>query len=98
MLTTPLLDTVPAYKWLEVLYDLRLDIPSNVLKENDPFETWAVTERGVCLATRSVFANYATLGLVFDSEILILLNSFPYTVRYHFSSPTRQAAGKATTR
>ncbi|XP_043523868.1 pickpocket protein 28-like [Frieseomelitta varia] len=62
IMDTPMFDKVPANKWLEILYDLRKHIPSNVLKENDPYETWVVTERGVCLATRSVFAVYATLN------------------------------------
>ncbi|XP_076681114.1 pickpocket protein 19 [Andrena cerasifolii] len=60
MSATPLFDKVPPSKWLEILYDLRKDVPPNVLKEDDPYETWVTTERGVCLVSRSVFAVYAT--------------------------------------
>ncbi|XP_076231108.1 pickpocket protein 19 [Calliopsis andreniformis] len=59
MSNTPLFDKVPSSKWLEILYDLRKNIPPQLLKENDPYETWVATEKGVCLAARSVFAIYA---------------------------------------
>ncbi|XP_071871612.1 pickpocket protein 19 [Bombus fervidus] len=62
MMNTPIFDEVPANKWLEILYDLKKDISPNLLKENDPYETWVMTERGACLTTRSVFAIYATLN------------------------------------
>ncbi|XP_029041308.1 pickpocket protein 19-like [Osmia bicornis bicornis] len=61
MSQTPLFDKVPSEKWLEILHDLRKDFPSNILKENDRYENWVITERGLCLATRSVFSGYATL-------------------------------------
>ncbi|XP_043263887.1 uncharacterized protein LOC122404069 [Colletes gigas] len=57
---TPNFDKVPPNKWLAILYDLRRYIPPNNLKEEDRFEAWVVTENGVCLAKRSVFAIYAT--------------------------------------
>ncbi|XP_068985210.1 pickpocket protein 19-like [Bombus flavifrons] len=62
MMNTPIFDEVPANKWLEILYDLKKDISPNILKENDPYETWVMTERGACLTTRSAFAIYATLN------------------------------------
>ena len=67
MMETPIYDKVPANKWLEILYDLKQDIGSNLLsvKPFDPYETWIVTERGLCLVSRNVFAVYATLKLVF---------------------------------
>lgn len=65
MSQTPLFDKVPSDKWLEILHDLRKDFPSNILKENDRYENWVITERGLCLATRSVFGGFATLELVF---------------------------------
>ena len=67
MMETPIYDKVPANKWLEILYDLKQDIGSNPLsvKPFDPYETWIVTERGLCLVSRNVFAVYATLKLVF---------------------------------
>ncbi|CAK9823349.1 Pickpocket protein 19 [Anthophora retusa] len=61
MTEAPLYDKVPADKWLEILHDLRQNIPGNMLKENDPYESWTVTERGICFATRSIVAVYATL-------------------------------------
>ncbi|KOC70359.1 Sodium channel protein Nach [Habropoda laboriosa] len=61
MTETPLFDKVPADKWLEILYDLRQHVPNNILKENDPYEGWITTERGICFSTRSVVAVYATL-------------------------------------
>ncbi|OAD60203.1 hypothetical protein WN48_06132, partial [Eufriesea mexicana] len=62
MAETPIFDKVPASKWLEILYDLKKDISPNILKENDPYEAWVVTERGLCFVTRNSFAVYATLS------------------------------------
>ncbi|XP_076761857.1 pickpocket protein 19 [Xylocopa sonorina] len=62
MLEAPVFDKVPPTKWLEILYDLRRNLSSNLLDENDPFENWVSTERGFCLVTRSVFAEYFTIN------------------------------------
>lgn len=67
MMETPIYDKVPANKWLDILYDLKRDIGSNILSEKsfDPYETWIITEKGLCFVSRNVFAVYATLKLVF---------------------------------
>ncbi|KZC07762.1 Sodium channel protein Nach [Dufourea novaeangliae] len=57
---TPDFDKVPSNKWLEILHDIRRDIPPINTKEPDPYEAWVVTENGICLAKRNVFAVYAT--------------------------------------
>ncbi|XP_031367621.1 pickpocket protein 19-like [Apis dorsata] len=56
MMETPIYDKVPANKWLEILYDLKQDIGSNLLSEKpfDPYETWMVTEKGFCLVSRNI--------------------------------------------
>lgn len=74
---TPIFDKVPANKWLEILYDLKQDIGSNLLSEKpfDPYETWMVTEKGLCLVSRNVFAVYATLKLVFFFFFLLVVTT-----------------------
>ncbi|CAL7939244.1 unnamed protein product [Xylocopa violacea] len=62
MLEAPVFDKVPASKWLEILYDLRKNVSSNLLDEDDPFRNWVATERGFCFVFRSVFAEYFTIN------------------------------------
>nr|XP_012141251.1 PREDICTED: uncharacterized protein LOC100882998 [Megachile rotundata] len=62
MLETPLFDKVSPDKWLSILHDLRKDIPPNILRENDRYEMWVVTERGLCLATRSYNGYFSTMN------------------------------------
>lgn len=88
-------DKVPASKWLEILYDLKKDISPNILKENDPYEAWVVTERGFCFVSRNGFAVYATLKLVFFGNIVSLLRQFDRAI-INLIFGTLQATGRIT--
>ncbi|XP_078039740.1 pickpocket protein 19 [Augochlora pura] len=57
---TPNFDQVPPTKWLKILYEIRKDIPSQVLKEPDPYAGLVMTERGFCSVNRSPVAVYST--------------------------------------
>lgn len=60
MFTTPDFDKVPPSKWVEILHEIRRNIPAVTLRESDPYEAIVITERGLCLAMRNVFAVYNT--------------------------------------